>query len=192
MEGTTEAQAEQSESAGSALAQRLKERFGDAILEHIEGRDMPTFVCKKEKIFEILSLLRKDPAFDCDLLTDLTAVDYLKYPVKQRQRFAVVYHLHSLEHGHRLRLKVYLGVADLNIDSAVPLWKTANWLEREVWDMFGITFNNHPNLKRILNHIEFEGYALRKDYPVDRRQVLTINDSLMDEMDKRLKEKGLK
>ena len=83
-------------------------------------------------------------------------------------------------------------MAQLNIDTVSSLWKTANWLEREVFDMYGIVFNDHPNLKRILNHIEFEGHPLRKNYPIERRQVLTINDSLMDEMEKRLVEKGLK
>lgn len=174
------------------LTEKFTARFGDAILEHHQGADMPVFICKKEKIYEILQFLRDEKDFDCNLLTDISAVDYLKYPIQQRQRFAVVYHLHSLEHGHRLRLKVPVGMADLSLDSAVPLWKTANWLEREVWDMYGIKFNKHPNLKRVLNHIEFQGHPLRKDYPVDKRQVLTINDSLMDEMDKRLKEKGLK
>lgn len=174
------------------LAQRLQQRFADAITEVQDARDMPVLICKKDQISAILTHLRDDPDYQCNLLTDITAVDYLKYPVKQPQRFAVVYILYSLEHGHRFRLKAYLSVADLSIDSAVPLWKTANWLEREIWDMYGIRFNNHPNLKRILNHIEFEGHPLRKDYPVDKRQILTINDSLMDEMDKRLKEKGLK
>lgn len=174
------------------LIEQLQSRFTDAILEHQPGPDMPSIVCKKEKLLEILTFLRDEPAFDFDLLTDLSAVDYLKYPIQQRQRFAVVYHLHSLEQGHRLRLKVPVGMADLSVDSACSLWKTANWLEREVWDMYGISFKNHPNLKRILNHIEFVGYPLRKDYPIEQRQVLTINDSLMDEMDKRLKEKGLK
>ena len=174
------------------LIETLQSKFGDAILEHQSGKDMPVLICKKEKIHEILAFLRDDPAFDCNILTDVTAVDYLKFPQQQKQRFAVVYLLHSLEHGHRLRLKAYLGIADLTIDSAHDLWKTANWLEREVFDMYGIHFKNHPNLKRILTHIEFEGHALRKDYPIELRQVLTINDSLMDEMDKRLKEKGLK
>lgn len=174
------------------LTEKLTARFGDAILEHHQAADMPVFICKKEKILDILRFLRDDPDFDCNLLTDLTAVDYLKYPVQQRQRFAVVYLLHSLEHGHRLRLKVPVGMADLSVDSACELWKTANWLEREVWDMYGIKFNQHPNLKRILTHIEFQGHALRKDYPVDKRQVLTVNDPLMDEMEKRLIEKGLK
>lgn len=153
---------------------------------------MPSMICKKDKILPILTHLRNEPDYLCNFLTDLSAVDYLKYPIKQPQRFAVVYHLYSLEHGHRFRLKAYLSMADLSIDSAVPLWKTANWLEREVWDMYGIVFKGHPNLKRILNHIEFEGHPLRKDYPVDKRQILTINDPLMDEMDLRLKEKGLK
>lgn len=171
---------------------QLQTEFGDAILELQEAQDMPVLICKKDKILDILTYMRDNPELDCKMLTDITAVDYLKYPIKQRQRFAVVYHLYSLEKGHRFRLKVPLGLADLSIDSAVSLWKTANWLEREVWDMYGIRFKGHPNLKRILNHIEFEGHPLRKDYPIERRQVLTINDSLMDEMDKRLKEKGLK
>ncbi len=176
----------------TTLAERIHTQLGDALLEYEEARDMPVIICKKEVIFPFLKFMRDDPSFSCNLLTDITAVDYLKHPLKKRQRFEVVYLLHSLEHGHRFRVKVPLGVADLTIDSAVPLWKTANWLEREVWDMFGIRFNQHPNLKRILNHIEFVGYPLRKDYPVDRRQVLTINDSLMDEMEQRLIEKGLK
>lgn len=174
------------------LVERLQSHFGDAILSVEDGRDMPVLVCKKEKIFDILRLMRDDAEFNCNLLTDITAVDYLKYPVKQRQRYAVIYLLHSLEFNHRFRLKCYVSPADLSIDSAVPLWKTANWLEREIWDMYGIHFNGHPNLKRILNHIQFEGHPLRKDYPLDKRQVLTINDPLMDEMEIRLKEKGLK
>lgn len=175
-----------------ALFDRLKSEFGEAILETEIARDMPVIVCSREKSFALLRFMKEDPEFDCNLLTDVSAVDYLKYPVKQRQRFAVVYHLHSLEHGYRFRVKVFLGMAQLNIDTVCTLWKTANWLEREVYDMYGITFNNHPNLKRILNHIEFEGHPLRKNYPIERRQVLTINDPLMDEMNKRLIEKGLK
>lgn len=175
-----------------ALFDRLKSEFGEAILETEIARDMPVIVCSREKSFALLRFMKEDPEFDCNLLTDVSAVDYLKYPVKQRQRFAVVYHLHSLEHGHRFRVKVFLGMAQLNIDTVCTLWKTANWLEREVYDMYGITFNNHPNMKRILNHIEFEGHPLRKNYPIERRQVLTINDPLMDEMNKRLIEKGLK
>ncbi len=174
------------------LLERLQQEFGPAITAVHEGRDMPVAVCKPESVLKILTFLRTDPACDCNLLTDLSAVDYLGYPEQKAGRFEVVYHLHSLDKGHRLRLKTPLPAAAPEIDSVTSLWKTANWLEREVWDMYGIRFRNHPNLKRILNHIEFTGHPLRKDYPVDKRQVLTVNDSLMDEMDKRLKEKGLK
>lgn len=174
------------------LLERLQTHFGEAILETVEARDMPVAYCKPEALYKILSFLRDDPEMDCNLLTDITAVDYLDYPIQKRQRFEVVYHLHSLDKGHRLRLKVPVPANDPEVDSAVPLWKAANWLEREVWDMYGIRFRNHPNLKRILNHMEFEGHPLRRDYPLNKRQVLTMNDSLLDEMDKRLKEKGLK
>ncbi|PIQ23528.1 NADH-quinone oxidoreductase subunit C [bacterium (Candidatus Blackallbacteria) CG17_big_fil_post_rev_8_21_14_2_50_48_46] len=174
------------------LLEHLKNKLGDSVLEMIEARDMPVVICKKESIYQTLKLLRDDPELDFNILTDLSAVDYLNYPEKKRQRFEVVYHLHSLDKGHRLRVKVPVGGADPALDSACTLWKTANWLEREVWDMYGIQFVNHPNLKRILNHIEFVGHPLRKDYPIDKRQVLTVNDSLMDEMEKRLIEKGLK
>lgn len=174
------------------LLERLQSQFGDNILETTEGRDMPVALCKKDVALKVLQFLRDDPEMDFNLLTDLSAVDYLNFPVKKVQRYEVVYHLHSLDKGHRLRLKVPVGAADLSVDTAISLWKTANWLEREVWDMYGIQFKGHPNLKRILNHIEFEGHPLRKDYPIEKRQVLTVNDSLMDEMDKRLKEKGLK
>ncbi len=87
-------------------------------------------------------------------------------------RFTVVYHFFSGAHRHRLRLVVPLDEADAEVDSLTPLWPGANWLEREVWDMFGITFRGHPDLKRILMYDEFEGHPLRKDYPVDKRQPL--------------------
>jgi NADH-quinone oxidoreductase subunit C len=83
-----------------------------------------------------------------------------------------VYHFYSLTHKHRLRLVVPLDDADGAVDSLTPLWAGANWLEREVWDMFGIRFNGHPDLKRILMYEEFEGHPLRKDYPVNKRQPL--------------------
>ena len=174
------------------MLDKIKAQFNEAILEAFEAKDMPVVVCQRDSTFALLKFLRYDSDFDFNLLTDLTAVDYLKYPQKQPKRYAVVYHLYSLEKKHRLRVKVSLGSDSLTIESVIPLWKTANWLEREVYDMYGIHFENHPNLKRILNHIEFVGHPLRKDYPIQRRQILTINDSLVDEMEKCLKEKGLK
>ncbi len=87
-------------------------------------------------------------------------------------RFDVVYHFYSTAHNHRLRLKVPLALADLVVDSLSSLWAGANWFEREVWDMFGIRFTDHPNLRRLLLYDEFRGHPLRKDYPVRRRQPL--------------------
>ena len=89
-----------------------------------------------------------------------------------KARFAVVYHFYSTDHKHRLRLVVPVEESEAELDSLTPLWSAADWLEREVWDMYGIRFSGHPNLKRILMYEEFEGYPLRKDYPVDKRQPL--------------------
>jgi len=92
--------------------------------------------------------------------------------VGEDHRFEVVYHFYSLSRNHRLRLKVPLTEAEATVDSVTGLWQSANWFEREVWDMFGIRFRGHPNLKRILMYEPFDGYPLRKDYPVNRRQPL--------------------
>jgi len=101
---------------------------------------------------------------------DLTAVDYLR--LNKKPRFEVVYHFFSLEKRHRVRIKVPAETKDPEVDSLVPLWAGADWYEREVWDMFGIKFRGHPNLKRILMYEEFEGHPLRKDYPINKRQPL--------------------
>jgi NADH-quinone oxidoreductase subunit C len=107
------------------------------------------------------------------MLADLTAVDYLRYPGREDgPRFEVVYHLYSLRHNHRLRVKVRLDEDDAVVPTATSLWPIANWLEREVWDMFGIRFDGHPDLRRLLMYEEFVGHPLRKDYPIDRRQPL--------------------
>ncbi len=93
-------------------------------------------------------------------------------PAAREVRFVVVYHFYSLQHKHRLRLMVPAAEADAELDSLTSLWAGANWLEREVWDMFGIRFRGHPDLRRILMYEEFEGHPLRKDYPVNKRQPL--------------------
>jgi NADH-quinone oxidoreductase subunit C len=104
---------------------------------------------------------------------DLTAVDYLKYPGREDgPRFEVVYHLFSVGHNHRLRIKVRVDEDDAQVPTAVDLWPIANWLEREVWDMFGVRFAGHPDPRRLLMYEEFVGHALRKDYPINRRQPL--------------------
>jgi len=116
----------------------------------------------------IMEYLKNDPRTLCNLLVDITAVDYLG----REPRFEVVYHLLSLSLNQRLRVKVGVPGENPSLDSLAALWGNANWLEREVWDMFGIRFEGHPDLKRILLYPEFEGHPLRKDYPIRRRQPL--------------------
>jgi NADH-quinone oxidoreductase subunit C len=130
-------------------------------------------VVDRAAIVDALRFCRDDAALGFDVLMDLTAVDYLKFPGREDgPRFDVVYHLYSLPHNHRLRLKVRVDEDDAVVPTAVELWPIANWLEREVWDMFGIRFAGHPDPRRLLMYEEFVGHPLRKDYPINRRQPL--------------------
>ena len=145
---------------------------------------------ERKAIADVIKALRdtKDLAFN--MLIDLVSIDYSIYPERSGDRFGVAYILKSLTHGHRLQLKVTAPEDDAVVPSISALYKNADWLEREAFDQMGIRFSGHPNLKRLLNHHEFVGHPLRKDYPITRRQWLSANESLMDEMDMRLKEKG--
>ena len=120
-------------------------------------------------LLESFRSLKEDPDLAFNFLMDLTVVDYLG---KKSPRFEVVYHLYSLPLNNRLRIKVPLGLENPEIASLTPLWESANWLEREAWDMFGIRFLGHPDLKRILLYEEFQGHPLQKDYPVNQCQPL--------------------
>jgi NADH-quinone oxidoreductase subunit C len=148
------------------LLDHLKERFGVDIVAADSARDEETIVIARERTLDLMRALRDEEAFAFDFLADLTAVDW---PARA-PRFDVVYHLHSLKRGHRLRVKVATGEPDPWVASVAGLWKSANWLERECYDMFGIRFEGHPDLRRILMYDSFEGHPLRKDYPVNRRQ----------------------
>jgi len=133
----------------------LKEAFGEV-----------TFSVMREKIAEFLKYLHEDPALDFDHITDLTAVDF----PNEAPRFEVVYQLYSIAKNHRIRVKVRVPEEDCTIDSATTIWLGANFLEREVYDMMGIVFNHHPDLRRILMTEDYdEGYPLRKDFPVEGR-----------------------
>ena len=151
----------------------LQRRFGDAIVEAHEHFGDATAVVARGAILTVLAHCRDDVALAFDVLMDLTAVDYLRYPGREDgPRYEVVYHLYSIAHNHRLRLKVRLDEDDATVPSAVALWPIANWLEREAWDMFGVRFEGHPDLRRLLMYEEFVGHPLRKDYPINRRQPL--------------------
>ena len=141
---------------------RLVSEFGEAVTHTHSQHGDHTAVVKADKLIPIMRFLREDPQTDMRMLSDLTAVDHLG---KKEPRFEVVYHLHSLELKQRLRIKVEVDEDDASVDSIASIWPNANWAEREVWDMFGIRFRNHPDLRRILLYEEFEGHPLRKDYP---------------------------
>jgi NADH-quinone oxidoreductase subunit C len=158
---------------GEELLRRLRDRFGAAIVETHEFRGDTTAVVDRTALVDALRFCRDEPALGFDMLTDLTAADYLKFPGREDgPRFEVVYQLYSLTHNHRLRLKVRVDEDDAVVPTAVPLWPIANWLEREVWDMFGVRFAGHPDPRRLLMYEQFVGHALRKDYPINRRQPL--------------------
>ena len=158
---------------GAAILARLREHLGDRVLATHDYRGDHTAVISRDGIAAALALCRNEVALGFDLLMDITAVDYLRFPGREDgPRFEVVYHLYSVAHNHRVRLKVPLEQDDPVVATASGLWPIANWLEREVWDMFGIRFDGHPDLRRLLLYEEFEGHPLRKDYPINRRQPL--------------------
>jgi NADH-quinone oxidoreductase subunit C len=159
----------------SGNVERLRRRFGATIRESHALLGDETVVIAREAAFDLLRFLKEEPSLDFNFLTDITAVDFLR---ARPFRFEVVYHLNSLRRRCRLRVKALVPEAEPEIDSMTPLWRGADWLEREVWDMFGIRFRGHPNLKRILLYEEFRGFPLRKDYPVNLAQPLVEERSV--------------
>ena len=144
----------------------LKERFGPGGFTTSEFRDNRRVIVPPDRLYAVLECLKGQCGFD--MLVDVTAVDYLYYP-NARDRFGVVYALLNTGTGERVYVKTYLNEPDLAVPSAVPLWRGADWLEREVYDMYGIVFEGHPDLRRILMPEEFTAYPLRKDYPLRGR-----------------------
>jgi NADH-quinone oxidoreductase subunit C len=141
--------------------EKLKKRFSKEIIDIYEAFDLHTVVVDKDKIVEVCHFLRDDPKLRFNYLSDVCGVDY--YPADPR--FEVVYHLYSIPFKHRLRLKCKVNEGEL-VPTVVGIWKTANWHERETYDMYGIVFEGHPDLKRIYLWEGFEGHPMRKDYPL--------------------------
>ncbi len=148
---------------------RLRRKFGDAILETHSDHGNETAVVARERLLEIAEFLRDDPELAFDMPIDNTAVDFFG---KRALRFDVVWHLYSVKKKHRVRIKVRVSEDDPTVPSLTPVWRGMNWFEREAWDLYGIRFTGHPNLKRVLMYEEFVGHPLRKDYPIDKRQPL--------------------
>ena len=154
---------------GSDQIDRINSKYKGVILDSHNFRGDQTITVQKNVLIDLFKFLRDDPELDFKFLMDLTAVDYLN---RKDSRFEVVYHFYSLKHNGRLRVKIPVSEDDCTIDSVSSLWKTANWYEREVWDLYGIKFKGHPDMRRILLYEEFKGHPLRKDYPINKRQPL--------------------
>ncbi len=144
----------------------LTQRFGGGSFTTAQFRDNRRILVSPDRVFAVLKCLKKECGFD--MLFELTAVDYLKYP-NARDRFGVAHGLLNTTTGERVFVKTFLNEPDLTLPSAFSLWKGADWMEREVFDLYGIVFEGHPDLRRILLPDEFTSYPLRKDYPLRGR-----------------------
>jgi NADH-quinone oxidoreductase subunit C len=153
------------------LVQRLKSRFGDAIREATLDRKQAIVLVAAAQLREISRYCRDDEKFD--MLADLTAVDW----PKREKRFDVILNLYSFPKNERLRLKAHTGENE-PVPSLCEVWPVANWLERECYDMFGIVFEGHPDLKRILLPDEWQGYPLRKDYDILKQDTDWVRENL--------------
>lgn len=154
--------------------ERLKEAFGGAVLETSSYLGNETAVVARDKIVEVIRFLRDTPGLEFNFMMDLAGADY----PERAERFEVIYHLYSLRHKKRVRIKTRCPESDSVVPTITSLYKMADWFEREAYDMFGIHFSGHPNLKRILLFEEFEGWPLRKDYPVNKRPKVPSPDPL--------------
>ncbi|MEE8416455.1 MAG: NADH-quinone oxidoreductase subunit C [Desulfobacterales bacterium] len=145
----------------SVLVERLLQHFDGEVLDTVVYKDEVSHLVKKNALLLICRFLKNDPEFKMNYLVDVLGVDY----VPASPRFEVVYHLYSIPKRHRIRLKVKLNDGE-SVPSVTGIWQSANWPERETYDMFGITFDRHPDLKRIYMAPDWEGFPLRKDYPL--------------------------
>lgn len=150
------------------LAERIRERYGDRISDALVSNGELTVTIDKGCLQSIGESLRDDAEFAFAQLIDVCGVDYLDYGngAWEGPRFAVVYHLLSITNNHRLRLKIFVDGEPPIVDSVTNLWASANWFEREAFDLFGILFDGHPDLRRILTDYGFIGHPFRKDFPL--------------------------
>lgn len=166
----------ESEVQMAAEVTALKERFGDQVLSVAEGVDCPVVMLARESIVDVCHFLKSEHGYD--QMIDLCGVDMSEHPSHGEgdARFLVVYNLLSVEHNRRIRLKVAVDDREL-VDSTVEVWPTSNWFEREAFDMYGIIFNHHPDLRRLLTDYGFEGYPLRKDFPLTGRVEMFFDET---------------
>jgi NADH-quinone oxidoreductase subunit C len=166
------------------LREYLTSQFGDAILSEDNFRDQQSFIVRPESILDVCHALHDHDDLTVNMLADITAVDWLGDDYETLYgRFEVVYNLYSLKHAYRFFLKAFLPADKPELSSITAIWNGANWMEREIWDLFGITFAGHPDLTKILTPDELEGHPLRKDFPLTYEQPqFTFNKDLPPEV----------
>jgi len=157
------------------IKEQLVAKFGEVLTEWNETYNMLSFSAPKDLNLKVLSFLFDEPTLSFQFLTDLTAVHY---PDRTGEEIAVVYHLHNLRENTRLRFKVYATVSQPDVFSATALFSSANWMERETYDFFGVNFVGHPNLKRILNVDEMDYFPLRKEFPLEDQTRIDKDDEM--------------
>ncbi len=145
------------------IVNKLKEAFPEEIIEVCSFANQTSMVVKKQRIVEVMRFLHDNPGLNFGHLQDLCGVDYKD---TKPYRFEVVYQLFSIEKEHAIRIRAMLPEDDATIDTVTPIWDGASWHERECYDMFGIVFKGHPDLRRILMPEDWQGHPLRKDYPL--------------------------
>lgn len=160
---------------GSSIVELLNQSFSGIdfvpapLMSRPDGQDEQMCVrVSPDRLLEVMKFLRNDERCRFEQLSDLTCVDYLNFP-KARDRFGVTYTLLSITHGHRFWVKCFVNDPSPEVPSVTGIWKGANWPEREVWDMFGVSFTGHPDLRRLLTWEGFGAHPLRKDYPLRGR-----------------------
>lgn len=146
------------------VAQIIINQFGETVTDFDDPYNLLTCSTSRDQIVSLVKFLKEHSTIQMGFLTDITAVHY---PDSVGKEFCVVYHLHSLTRNFRLRVKVYLTTEDLHITTLIPLFASANWMERETFDLFGILFDGHPDLRRILNMEEMDYHPMRKEYPLE-------------------------
>ena len=156
------------EDFGSKTLERMLLEMPDVVLETHARLGDATAIVDSDHVNLVLRFLREEPDLGFEMLIDLTCVDYLG----REPRFEMVYHLFSVAKRHRIRIKARVSEQSAEIDSVVEIYASANWMEREVWDLYGVRFRNHPDLRRLMLYEEFEGHPLRKDYDKKKSQPL--------------------
>lgn len=158
------ATAEQVQSLHDTVLARLQAAFGDAIVSSQIDYDFPVFHVNREKIHDVLKFLKEDPELNFHFLTTLCG---MHFPDDKGTEFGMMYQLHNMPKNFRIRVKTRIPAADLDVPTVTDLWATANWMERQEFDFFGIQFKGHPNLKRILNMEDITFFPMRKEFPLE-------------------------